>query len=89
MKTASRYYNLVKLDSSGKLKIKEIGLAKQFFIKQFSHLENNISDIVVQKDLVTLKNSQNENRIVAERCLRCFISHLDQTGLYSIRYAVW
>lgn len=75
MKTASRYYNLVKLDSSGKLKIKEIGLAKQFFIKQFSHLENNISDIVVQKDLVTLKNSQNENRIVAERCLRCFISH--------------
>lgn len=75
MKTASKYYNLVRLDSSGKLKIKEIGSAKQFFTEQFYHLGDGISDIVVQKDLVTLKNSQNENRSVAEKCLRCFISH--------------
>ena len=77
MKTASRYYNLVRLDSSGKLKITEISLAKQFFERQFlkSSEGDDISDLVVQRDLVSLKDSQNENNIIAQKCIRCFISH--------------
>lgn len=77
MKMVSQYWNLVRLDSSGKLQITEIILAKQFFVRQFYYLINsqNISDISVQKDLFLLKNNKDENSIFAESCLRCFVSH--------------
>ncbi len=78
MKTASKYWNLVRLDSSGKLQITEISLAKQFFQQQFFNRIDYeaISDTAVQSDLIDLKNIQSESaNIWAERCLRCFISH--------------
>ena len=78
MKTASKYWNLVRLDSSGKLKITEISLAKKFFQQQFPNLIDRevISDLAVQRDLIALKNIDREvTGVWAERCLRCFISH--------------
>ncbi len=78
MKTASKYWHLVRLDSSGKLKITEISPAKKFFQQQFSNLIDRatISDLVVQRNLIALKNTEREVASVwAQRCLRCFISH--------------
>jgi hypothetical protein len=77
MTTTSKYWNLVRLDSSGKLKITEISLAKQFFLQQFSDsiARDKISDTLIQKDLVAVKDSQSQDSMIAERCLRCFISH--------------
>ena len=78
MKTASKYWNLVRLDSSGKLIITEISLAKKFFQQQFPNLIDReaISDLAVQRDLIALKNIDREvTGVWAERCLRCFISH--------------
>ncbi|MEM6612136.1 MAG: hypothetical protein AAF652_07755 [Cyanobacteria bacterium P01_C01_bin.72] len=77
MKTGSKYWNLVRLDSSGKLKITAISTVKQFFQQQFAPLldEEKITDSLLQKDLAALKNSQDQNKLLAERCLRCFISH--------------
>jgi len=74
----SKYWNLVRLDSSGKLKITEINLARQFFQEQFpNQIEYEaISDKEIQSDLIAFKNIQSEsNNFWAERCLRCFISH--------------
>ena len=78
MKTASQYWNLVRLDSSGQLIITEISSAKEFFQKQFSQTINGeaISNLTVQRYLINLKNNSNDNsNIWAARCLRCFISH--------------
>ena len=77
MKTASKYWNLVRLDSSGKVKITEISLAKQFFERQLAHYSDreNISDLAVQKDLVAVKQSENNHSSTATKCLRCFVSH--------------
>lgn len=77
MTTISKYWNLVRLDSSGQLKVSEIIPLKQFVVQKFSPVieSENLSDLSIQRDLVTSKNNQDENSIIAERCLRCFISH--------------
>ena len=74
--TISKYWNLVRLDSSGKLQITEIIRAKQFLSEQFSSFDShNISDRSIQRDLFLLRNDRNENSIFADLCLRCFVSH--------------
>ncbi|MBE9044834.1 hypothetical protein IQ255_10510 [Pleurocapsales cyanobacterium LEGE 10410] len=77
MRTASKYWNLVRLDSSGKIKITEISQAKNFFQEQFpcTSDDENVTDVSIQSDLMVAKNSYQETGIKAERCLRCFISH--------------
>lgn len=71
----SNYWNLVRLDSSGKLQTTGISQAEQF-LEQLNLLDfEDVSDLRVQERLVEVKNSQDENSINAERCLRCFISH--------------
>ena len=78
MKNASQYWNLVRLDSSGQVKITEISPARKFFQQQFSKFVDveAISDLAVQRHLIVLKNTDRENdSIWAERCLRCFISN--------------
>ena len=75
MNTISKYWNLVRLDSSGRLQITEISQAKQFLVRQFSSSDEDIADLVIQRKLVAVKNSQDKNSIIAERSLRCFISH--------------
>lgn len=78
MKIISKYWNLVRLDSSGKLRITEIERAKKLIQQQFSNLieAEEISNTAIQKDLVALKNNQSDRlKFWSVRCLRCFISH--------------
>ncbi|MEL6580781.1 MAG: hypothetical protein AAFQ14_13605 [Cyanobacteria bacterium J06621_12] len=77
MTTGSKYWNLVRLNSSGKLKVTEISTVKQFLRQQFVGLveSENIADSLLQKDLAAIKDSRDQNKTLAERCLRCFISH--------------
>ena len=75
MKAGSKYWSLVRLDSSGSAKITEIVSTKSFF-QQHIIKENNEdkSDSSVQRDLVAIKTG-NGNIIEADRSLRCFVSH--------------
>ena len=77
MKTTSKYWNLVRLDSSGKSQVTTIMRAKEFLIQQFSSLREleNVSDTLIQKSLMAVRAEGNKDSIMAERCLRCFISH--------------
>ncbi|MEM7762230.1 MAG: hypothetical protein AAF298_29555 [Cyanobacteria bacterium P01_A01_bin.40] len=77
MKTISKYWNLVRLDSAGRLQTTEISQVKEFMIRQFADsIEfETITDKLVQQDLVAQRNNHNDNCIIADRCLRCFISH--------------
>ena len=76
METISKYWSLVRFDSSGKLRITEISSAKQFLFQRFSWINSEgVSERLVQEKLVVVRNSQDEDCIFAERCLRCFISH--------------
>ncbi|MEO0927011.1 MAG: hypothetical protein AAFY63_14180 [Cyanobacteria bacterium J06643_13] len=75
MKTGAKYWNLVRLDSSGKPRVTEIVPAKHFWNQQYSSFGEDTTDSQLQRELVLLKDSQNQNNILAERCLRCFISH--------------
>ena len=73
--TVSKYWNLIRLNSSGKLKKIEIVRAKHF-IKQYSRFDSHdTSDRSIQRDLFLLRNNRDENSILADLCLRCFISH--------------
>ena len=77
MKPVTQYWNLVRLDSAGNTKITEIIRAKKFFFQQFPELINKeeVSNTVIQHDLVTLQNNRNDLvQIWSNRCLRCFIS---------------
>jgi len=77
MKTVANYWNLIRLNSSGELQTNEIVRLKQFIIEQFSEAidSENLPDTVVQKYLVTVKNSQDRNSPLAQGCLRCFVSY--------------
>ena len=72
----SNYWNLVRLDSSGRLQIQKVVRAQQYFVELFPSFDSqNISDRLIQKDLFLRRNDSNENSINADLCLRCFISH--------------
>ncbi|MEM8831826.1 MAG: hypothetical protein AAGE96_21070 [Cyanobacteria bacterium P01_G01_bin.19] len=77
MKLASKYWNLVRIDSSGKIAITEISQAKQFFQMRFATTNDceDLADLSIQRELLTEKKRKKETSISAERCLRCFISH--------------
>ncbi len=78
MPTISKYWNLVRLDSSGKLRITEINPAKKLIQQQFSNLieAESISHTAVQNDLIAFNNNQSDYlKIWSARSLRCFISH--------------
>ena len=89
MGTASRYWKLIRLDTTGKRQIQEIASAKAFFYQRFPELKNQIEvpDRAIQNRLLTIyQDHSNANsdydatrslsdRLMAECCLRCFISH--------------
>jgi len=75
MKTGSKYWSLVRLDSSGSAKVTEIVSTKSFVQQHIiNQSDENRSDTSVQRDLVAIKTS-NGNMIEADRSLRCFVSH--------------
>ena len=84
MGTPSKYWQLVSFDISGDSKIHEIVSIKEFFQQQFPELVNQVevSDTIVQRGLLALLNGDAHSSgqlsnpsLVAQRCLRCFISH--------------
>ena len=80
MGTASKYWKLIRLDPTGKRQIQEIAPAKAFFYQEFPELKHQIeiSDKNVQHQLLTRyrdRSISNSDRLMAECCLRCFISH--------------
>ena len=88
MGTASRYWKLIRLDTTGKRQIQEIASAKAFFYQRFPELKNQIevSDRAIQNRLLTIYREPSiansdyaprslSDRLMTECCLRCFISH--------------
>lgn len=77
MNKISKYWNLQRLDSAGKLQTTEISQAKQFMMGQFANsiASETITDKLIQQELVAVRNSTSEQSMIADRCLRCFISH--------------
>ncbi len=84
MGSASKYWQLVSLDVSGKRKIEEVISAKEFFQQQFPELVKKIEvqDTLVQRHLLELTSkgskraaAEEKECLLAESCLRCFISH--------------
>lgn len=82
MATVSKYWKLVKLESSGQRKISEIASAKSFFQSVFPEwaTRTDISDVEIQQKLTqwyrepeTLPHP-NLNSINAQLCLLCYIS---------------
>lgn len=90
MSTASKYWILIRLDTTGNSKIEEIAVAKAFFASMFPELttSKNLLDTEIQRHLwenwrTYLATNQRievstSNTIVspAELCLRCFISNV-------------
>ncbi len=85
MGTASKYWKLIRLDTTGKRQIQEVASVKAFFYQRFPELKNQIevSDRVIQNRLLTIYRDPsiaNSDRLMTECCLRCFISHqIEQT----------
>jgi hypothetical protein len=79
-----KYWQLVKLLSTGKTTIQEISLAKEFINKQIFPItyQKVIDDKVIQTELLQLFSGnsdtltkENNDSFKAQICLRCFISH--------------
>jgi hypothetical protein len=79
MDVASKYWQLVRIDASGKRKIREIPAAKAFFAETFGEFttKENIPDIDIQHQLIKkCRDGNSQASQLAECCLRCCISWL-------------
>jgi hypothetical protein len=83
MGAASRYWRLVRLDATGKRRIEEVDSAKAFFQQQFPEMvsKTDVTDAAIQRQLLDLlsdasnaSSGDGTSHLMAERCLRCFIS---------------
>lgn len=74
MATGSKYWQLVRLDSTGRRRIEEIAAAKAFFCEQFAEQlqQADLPDSAIQRQLMQLRQTQPTE---AERCLRCYVSN--------------
>ena len=81
---ASKYWQLVRLEATGRSKVEEIVSAREFLQKQFPELSSQIEvpDTVIQRQLLSLLDNSLEtspedanNHRMTQICLRCFISH--------------
>ncbi len=70
----SKYWQLVRLDSTGRRRIEEIASAKAFFSEQFGDQlqQVDLPDAAIQRQLMQMRQEQSAE---AERCLRCYISN--------------
>lgn len=80
MGSASKYWQLVKLDSTGERRIEVIISAKTYFQQQFPEWNEQaeVSDALIQRQLWQLRQNEKistQNHFLAESCLRCYISH--------------
>lgn len=77
MRVALRYWTLVRIDSTGKPKYQDFPTDQAFFARMFDNLVS-VDDVVdgdIQRELLRwYKDSSFTERLLAERCLLCFIS---------------
>lgn len=80
MASASRYWQLVQVDGSGKLRTDALLEAQAFFEQRFevSTEQAELADTQIQRELLSLlrgeASTQSSDRSLAEQCLRCYIS---------------
>ena len=76
MKTIDQYYNLVRLDPSGRVRLSEIATAKDLIAGYFRKLlELELAHSQIQHELLAGIDEANITRERINYCLRCFISH--------------
>ncbi|HEY9642151.1 MAG TPA: hypothetical protein V6C57_16815 [Coleofasciculaceae cyanobacterium] len=82
MGSSSRYWRLVRLDTTGQRRVEEVADAKHFFQQQFAEFTGQLEvpDAVIQRQCVDLMRRVEPSlgdrpAALAEICLRCFISH--------------
>ncbi|MEC4814973.1 MAG: hypothetical protein SAK29_17085 [Scytonema sp. PMC 1069.18] len=71
------YWTLVMLNSAGNRQLREIQIAKTFFVDTLADLINidEVSDTFIQKRLLEISyNNSSQQSLLAQRCLLCFIS---------------
>jgi hypothetical protein len=85
MSMLRKYYIHTRLRLSGKLKHREVAEAKVFLIEQFSacEIESNLSDLLIQKRLVSLMQSGSK---LAQTCLRCYISNATHSACLDLAH---
>lgn len=69
----SRYWRLVRLDSTGHRRVEEVASARDFFQERFAAVQP-IADTLIQRELMQLLRTGSAEQQQAELCLRCFIS---------------
>ena len=77
MSLASDYWTFTRLDPSLGHKREPLSNAKAFFLQQFPDTtdeQSEVTDTIVQSQLLELFRANNDSSILAELCLRCFIS---------------
>ena len=73
MGSVANYWRMVRIDSTGQRRVKEIVLAKDLLERQFPDLTgSNLTDAEIQRKLL---GQAETDRLAADLCLRCYISH--------------
>lgn len=77
MGTASRYWRLVRIDGTGGCKVEAIASLTAFFRQEFPEVAGGgeVQDALIQRRLLDLLKIEGNNSLMAEGCLRCFISN--------------
>jgi hypothetical protein len=90
MGSPSRYWQLVKLDTTGHRQVEEVLSAKEFFQQQFSELtgQKEVPDALIQRQLWNLiqENEAGDHTTLAKLCLRCYISHIIDSVCRQLAY---
>ncbi|ARV59867.1 hypothetical protein BZZ01_15615 [Nostocales cyanobacterium HT-58-2] len=88
MVSISKYWQLVKLNSTGSRRVETMIAAKTYFQNQFPEWTQqvNVADTTIQRQLWQQMQQggdiKSDHRFLAESCLRCYISHqIDQACL--------
>lgn len=77
MGVASRYWRLVRIDATGGCKVEAIDSLAAFFRQEFPEFAGGgeVQDTFIQRRLLDLLHNDSDRSILAEGCLRCFISN--------------
>ena len=77
MGVASRYWRLVTIDATGGCKVEAIDSLAAFFGQEFAEFAGGgeVQDAFIQRRLLDLLHNDTHLCVLAEGCLRCFISN--------------
>ena len=76
MGSVANYWLLVRLDGTGQRRVEEVAAAKDFFQRRFPlAVQSTLADAAIQKQLMAQDDRATADRLAADLCLRCYISH--------------